>query len=384
MRSSSRRWRAASAGALRRCARRTSAARTVGPDGRRSRRVTSRRSGPRRARAPAGCRRGRGDATDRGEVVLLEDGPWPHRPGPFDEQLGGWRSRGPRPRASLRGVSSGADGDLHLVGDRECFTAGGQDRHVRAPTQDFVDQGGSSIDHVLAVVDQQQESASRPGSRSAVHVRRGRRLPRPEARRERRPRRAGTWSGCRQGRGGPPTRRRGSHRRRWRTWPGPVTSSRAAGADQRQQPSLVDKCDQGVELGVAADQRSHYRREVRGREVTPPSLARCADTATGAGGAGRTGRRAMGPGAAPVRAGTAGTTRARGPGTRPGLSRVRGYTSRASACRPLRYRATISSPASDSRVGSCATTGSRSATTSAWRPSDERDLGPLGQGGEAA
>ncbi len=40
--------------------------------------------------------------------------------------------------------------------------------------------------------------------------------------------------------------------------------ARTAGANQRQQASAVDKLDQGVELGITADQRTHHRRQVRG------------------------------------------------------------------------------------------------------------------------
>ena len=59
-------------------------------------------------------------------------------------------------------------------------------------------------------------------------------------------------------------------------------------------------------------------------------------------------------------------------------SRVRVYTSRASACRPLRYSASINNPASDSKVGSSATTGSRSPMTSGVPPERQRELGAFG------
>ena len=119
--------------------------------------MTSPRPGPPPARARAGCRRGRGRCA-RSRPGRRHRRPFRAAPpGPVRRRAALPGTPAPGRLASPRAGVRGTDGHLHLVGDRQCLAAGGQDRHLGAPAQDLVDEAGGGVDDVLAVVDQQQE-----------------------------------------------------------------------------------------------------------------------------------------------------------------------------------------------------------------------------------
>ena len=208
---------------------------------------------------------GPGDGTDRGQVVGVEQQPGAHGAGAFGEQLRRRVAEHLAWRGVLRWRLQRADGDLHLVGDGERFAAGGDDGDAGAAAEDVVDEGGGGIDDVLAVVDQQQHAA--PGQErdepvaevagrgGAIHRHAegvgdrdrhlvggvDRRQPHPEGA-VRVVRRGADDGGERQG-----------------GLPG------AAGADEGQQPYAAEELGDGVQLGVAADQRADHGGQVRRR-----------------------------------------------------------------------------------------------------------------------
>ena len=175
----------------------------------------------------------------------------------------------------------------------------------------------------------------------------------------------------------------------------------AAGADEGQQPYAAEELGDGVQLGVAADQRADHGGQVRrrrpvllgagpvrrhrdrqrslGRGPEPPCTA-AGGSLVAAAWAGT--MSCWAPRVASWRSTRSCSDRSDTDGSRPRdssrTSRVRVYTSRASAWRPLRYSASINNPASDSRVGSWATTGSRSPIDLLVPTERQCDLGAFG------
>ena len=162
-----------------------------------------------------------------------------------------------------------ADGDLHLVGNGERFAAGGDHGDAGAAAEDVLDEGGGGVHDVLAVVDQQQHAA--PGQErdepvaevagrgGAVHRHaegvgdRERHLVGGVDRRQPHP----------EGAVGVVRRHADDGGERQGGLPG------AAGADEGQQPYAAEELGDGVQLGVAADQRADHGGQVRRR---PPVL----------------------------------------------------------------------------------------------------------------
>ena len=210
---------------------------------------------------------GAADDPDGGQVVGVEHQPRAYGAGPFGEQL----RRRVVEHLARRGVLGGrfqrADGDLHLVGDGERFAAGGDDGDVGAAAEDVVDEDGGGVHDVLAVVDQKQHAAlgqerdepvaqvvGRGGAvqRHAEGVgERDRHLVGGGDRRQPHP----------EGTVGVVRRRADDGGERQGRLPG------AAGADEGEQPYAAEELGDGVQLGVAADERAQHGGQVRRRRA---------------------------------------------------------------------------------------------------------------------
>ena len=226
-----------------------------------------------------------------------------------------------------------------LAADPQPLAARGQEPQARAATQQVLGHLGGGGDDVLAVVEHDQQLPV------ADHLGEPGRVRQVEGGGDRRGTPAGSPTGASSTRHPPKRRPSASAAADLEGQPG---LAHPAGADEGDEAMLGEQRREVAQLRVAADQRRQRLRDAPGER--------------GAGGGRGDGRRRGASSDGSWARIAASSRRSSGPGSRPSSSprscRPSWKTRRASACRPARYSASISSPRSRSRSGWAATSSS--------------------------